>query len=169
MGRELIKRKIVIPLLSLVKQGVAPEKLALSLAFGVVIACMPMLGVTTILCVAVATLFRLNHLAIQLANYAAYPLQVLLLLPFLKLGEKIFGEQSAQISVAQIVAAYRLSFVDASRMYFTIGLRGLVAWLIVSPLGVAFVYLLLLPLLRRFAKRFCNTATVMQVRSGRQT
>ena len=68
------------------QRGIAPRRLALTLALGFVLGCIPIIGIPTALCAMVALLFRLNLPAIQAANYAAMPLQVALIVPFVRLG-----------------------------------------------------------------------------------
>jgi hypothetical protein len=70
-------------------QGISPRRLALTLSVGFVLGCIPLVGIPTGLCVLVALAFRLNQPAIQAANYAAMPLQVALIVPFVRLGEKL--------------------------------------------------------------------------------
>src|SRR5258708_23875517 len=70
-------------------QGISPRRLALTLSVGFVLGCIPVLGVPTALCVAVALAFRLNQPAIHAANYAAMPFQAALILPFARLGKKL--------------------------------------------------------------------------------
>jgi uncharacterized protein (DUF2062 family) len=69
------------------------EKLALSLALGLVLGVFPFLGVPTILCGIAAAVWRLNFPALQLVNYLAYPLQLALLWPFARFGGALFGVQ----------------------------------------------------------------------------
>ena len=76
--------------LSLLKQGVSPKKLALCAALGITLGVFPVFGTTTILCVIAALIFRLNQAAIQVVNYAVYPLWFIMLVPFFKMGEYIF-------------------------------------------------------------------------------
>ena len=85
------RRRVVDPLVDLLAQGLTPERLALSLAAGLVLGLFPIVGVTTLLCVAAGFAFRLNHLALQLANHLAYPLQLPLVLAFVRLGERLVG------------------------------------------------------------------------------
>ena len=73
------------------RQGVSPQRLALTLALGFAIGCLPMIGIPTALCMLVAFGLRLNVPAIQAANYAAMPLQVALIFPFVKLGGWMFA------------------------------------------------------------------------------
>jgi uncharacterized protein (DUF2062 family) len=66
--------------------GLTPQKCALTLCLGSAIGLLPILWGTTLLCVLLAYLFRLNQVALQAVNYLLYPLQLALLLPFFKLG-----------------------------------------------------------------------------------
>lgn len=71
------------------RQGVSPGRLALTIALGFVIGCIPLIGLPTALCALVALAFRLNQPAIQAANYAAMPFQIVLILPLVRLGGKL--------------------------------------------------------------------------------
>src|SRR5580658_2835463 len=67
-------------------QGISPRRLALTLALGFAVGCIPVVGIPTLVCAALALTLRLNLPAIQAANYVAMPLQLLLIVPFIKLG-----------------------------------------------------------------------------------
>src|SRR6266849_7485271 len=95
-------RRLLRPILDLLRQGVTPEKMALSLALGGALGVFPALGCTTLLCTIVAIVLRLNLPAIQIVNYFVYPIQIALLLPFFRLGEKLFRATHLPVSVAQI-------------------------------------------------------------------
>lgn len=71
------------------RQGITPRRLALTIALGFVVGCIPVVGLPTALCAVIAFLFRLNQPAIQAANYLAMPFQVGLLVPLVKLGGKL--------------------------------------------------------------------------------
>ena len=92
------------PIVDLLTQGITPEKIALSIAFGLVLGVFPALGWTTLLCLLVAVWLRLNVPAMQLVNYLAYPLQVALLVPFIRAGEVLFRAPKLGISLPQILA-----------------------------------------------------------------
>lgn len=70
------------------KQGISPRRLALTLALGFTIGCVPLVGIPTVLCAALALALGLNLPAIQVANYAAMPFQLALIAPFLHLGAR---------------------------------------------------------------------------------
>ena len=67
-------------------QGISPRRLALTLALGFAVGCIPVVGIPTVLCAGLALVLRLNLPAIQMANYAAMPLQLILIVPFVRLG-----------------------------------------------------------------------------------
>ena len=66
----------------LLEQGLSAHQLALAVAFGATIGILPTLWGTSLLCFLLAWVFRLNHLAVQSANYLVYPLQLILFVPF---------------------------------------------------------------------------------------
>lgn len=82
---EAFKLKAIVWL----RQGISPRRLAVTLALGFVLGCIPVVGIPTALCAMVALAFRLNLPAIQAANYAAMPFQLGLILPFVRLGGKL--------------------------------------------------------------------------------
>jgi uncharacterized protein (DUF2062 family) len=141
----------------LLKQGVTPEKMALSLALGVTLGIFPALGWTTALCAIAAVLLQLNLPAIQIVNYFMYPAQIALLIPFFRLGEWLFGAPRLAISVPQMYAMIHASVWNAIRMLWTTTWHAIVVWCMVAPLLAGFLYLILTPVLRRALRRIRNT------------
>jgi uncharacterized protein (DUF2062 family) len=142
-------RKAVAFVRGLLQQGLSPEKIALCLALGVVISSVPIsFGLGTLLCTAAALLLRLNLPAIQAANWAAAPLQVLLFIPYMRAGEFLTRVKPLPLSIAQITAMFHADFWGSlARLWGSI-LRATLGWAVAAPVGVALIYLLLLPLLR---------------------
>jgi len=153
MGDGFFNRKLVRPILDLLKQGVTPEKLALSVALGTVIGLFPALGWTTGMCALAALALRLNLPAIQIVNYFLYPVQIALIIPFFRLGEKLFGAPHLPISVPQIYALAHADLWRAIKFLWTTTWHAMVVWVILAPAGAAIVYFLLAPLLRRFIRK----------------
>ena len=90
--------------MALLRQGLTPEGIALALAFGVVAGIFPVIGATTILGLALGVVLQLNQPAVQLANWLAYPLQLALIIPLVRLGEWLAGAPPVSFSVAQGVS-----------------------------------------------------------------
>jgi uncharacterized protein (DUF2062 family) len=147
------QRRLIRPVIDLLRQGVTPEKLALSLVFGITLGVFPVLGSTTALCAIAALAFRLNLPAIQVVNYFVYPLQIVLLIPFFRSGEKLFGTQHLPLSVPQIYAMIHASMTGAVRALWTTTWHAIVVWAVLAPVAAITLYLVLVPALRRVARR----------------
>jgi uncharacterized protein (DUF2062 family) len=147
--RQIFRRYIILPIKGQLTQGVSPSRLAVALALGSVLGVMPMLGVTTVLCALLAVRFRLNQPAIQLANYLAYPVQVLLFIPAFQAGAWLFGRPPISFSLAQLQAELSADALGTLGRYFLDNLRALAAWGLLAPLLGLVLFLLLRALLRR--------------------
>jgi len=90
MKENFLQRRVIKPLMRLFRQGITPEKLALSLALSAALAVIPAFGWSVGLCGLAGLALGLNLPAMQAVNYFLYPAQVALLLPFFRLGEKLF-------------------------------------------------------------------------------
>ena len=146
-------RRPVRPIRDLLRQGVTPEKMALSLALGGALGVFPALGCTTLLCTIVAIVLRLNLPAIQIVNYFVYPIQIALLLPFFRLGEKLFRAAPLPVSIAQIQGMIHANAWAAVRFLWTTTWHAIVAWGLIAPVFVGLAYLILTPVLQRVLHR----------------
>jgi uncharacterized protein (DUF2062 family) len=144
-------RRVVAPVVALLTQGVTPERIALSLAFGIVLGIFPVLGSTTVLCAAAAVIFGLNLPAIQLVNWLIYPMQLLLLVPFIRMGEKLFRAAPLQLSLAQILSMVRADAPHAVSRLWLAEVHAIFAWLLTGPLAIFLLYILLSRVLRQLA------------------
>ena len=112
----------------------------------------PILGSTTALCLAAAALLKLNQPVIHLVNWFAYPLQIPLILVFIRLGEKIVGAPPVPFSITDMLQRFKDSPAQFLRDFGLTGLHGICGWLVVAPLVVAILYFALRPVLRKMAK-----------------
>lgn len=144
-----IERRVVEPVLSQLRLGVTPRKLALSVALGVVVSVMPVLGVTAVVASALGVLLRLNLPTILAANYLAYPLQIALFIPFFQMGAWITGAPPVSFSLETLRAELALSIPDTVMRYAGANLRALLAWGIVAVPGTLGLAWALRPVLAR--------------------
>ena len=152
MKQGFFYRRLILPILNLLRQGITPEKIALSIAFGIALGVFPVIGATTLLCAMAAIVLRLNLPAIQLVNYFVYPLQIALLLPFIRFGEFLFRVRDPlPFSITQILQMIATSIPNAVATLWTATMHAIAAWLLVGPLAVLVSYAVLAPLLRRLA------------------
>jgi len=136
-------------LLEFLKMGVAPERLALCIGLVIDLGLVPALGTTTLLCTLAAFLFRLNLPAIQLVNYFVYPLQLALLIPFIRAGEWLFGVESLDLSLEIIQRMMKTDLWETVIRLWSATMRAVMVWLLTAPVVVALVYLFMTPLLRK--------------------
>jgi uncharacterized protein (DUF2062 family) len=130
------------------RQGISPGRLALTLALGFAIGCIPVMGVTTALCVVVALTLRLNLPIIQAANWTAMPFQLLLMLPFMRLGGRIVPFAGSGRSINAAVLLHSSPWVFLTQLGGLAG-QALLAWLLIAVPAVALMTLMLTVVLRR--------------------
>jgi uncharacterized protein (DUF2062 family) len=155
--RNFFQRKLIEPILGLLRQGISPEKIALGMAVGVVIGIFPVIGSTTLLCTIAALLLRLNLPAIQLVNYLVYPLQIALLIPFFQFGAWLFGVEPLSLSGTQLISMFKTDLWDAIIQLWDTTMRAIVAWCLICLPVVACLYGILKPILRSTKLKKANT------------
>ena len=153
MKQAWLYRKIVLPVIELLRQGITPEKIALSIALGAAIGVFPVLGSTTFLCAAAAVILRLNLPSIQLVNYLMYPLQLILFLPFLEAGSRIMRTAPIALSMKQVFGMIESDPWRLIKMLWSATLGAMTIWVALSPLVIGIIYIALAPLLRRLGRR----------------
>ena len=146
-------RRIALPVFALLRRGATPQKLAWSLAAGVFIGINPVLGSTTLLCLALAFIFRLNIAASQLTNHLAYPFQLLLVIPFIRFGCRLFHTAPMPLSAAQLVHAARTTPIALVRQLWLWESHALVLWAILAIILTPALALALTPILSRLLIR----------------
>jgi uncharacterized protein (DUF2062 family) len=137
---DLFQRRVAAPLLQLLRQGVTPEKLALSVALGAIVSIIPVLGVSTVACALLAVWLRLNMPSIQLVNYLLTPVQLLLIIPFLRVGEHVVGAPRFEVTLESGLALLSRGVVNAVRILWDAIVHATLGWLVLAPLGAAILY-----------------------------
>jgi uncharacterized protein (DUF2062 family) len=151
--RSFWSQRVVAPVKALLRQGLTPEGVALSLAFGVAAGLFPVIGATTLLGLAVGVALRLNQPALQLANWLAYPLQLAMIVPLVRLGEWLSGAPPVSFSVVQVVASTSSDPLGTLEQFGMSGLHGILGWVAIVPFVVLVLYRVLLPALRAMQSR----------------
>jgi uncharacterized protein (DUF2062 family) len=142
MAQGFFKRYVSSPVISLLKQGLTPQILAMSMASGIIIGTFPLVGTTTAICTMVAILFRMNLLVTQLGNWLIYPIQLLLIVPFIILGEHLFGSPST-LDPSHIVTLLRTDLWTTLQLFSKMILHAAIAWIICAPFAFAAIYYML--------------------------
>jgi uncharacterized protein (DUF2062 family) len=154
------RQRLVELIVAQLRQGITPEKIALTLALGMVLAAFPILGSTTLLCALAALWLRLNQPIIQLVNYLCYPLQFALLLPLYRAGEWL-GAPHLSLSIPQLMARFQAGPLQFVKDFAGVALGGVAAWCLLAPPALVLLYFALRRPLRLLAQR---TAPIKSVR-----
>lgn len=156
---SFLKKKVIQPLGNLLKQGLSPTKLASVLALGMTLSIFPIIGTTTLLCTAAALMFRLNLPAIQIANYLAFPVQMILFFPFVEIGEQITGQILIEISRDTLVSAFNVGFFNAISELSNYLILACVGWALTSiPIFFTILYLFKM-IFKKYGQLFNNLAS----------
>jgi len=142
---SFFRRRVVEPVLQLLRIGATPHQLAWSIAIGAVIGINPLLGSTTLLALAVASVFRLNLVASQLGNHVMYPLELLLFPVFLRLGIAVFHSHKLPLERGALLHAVKFHPWDTTRLLWSWEWHALVVWLVFAVVAA--------PLLQRVLRR----------------
>lgn len=138
------ERKFLLPLKRLLKQGISIERLSVSLALGITVGLIPLYGITTLLVGAIAISLRLNFIAMQIAHYIVHPVQIALLIPFLKAGDSIVKGSEVSFSVKEYFALFRTDFWGTLSDFWLINLSAILIWFLIAiPLFIALYYSLI--------------------------
>jgi len=144
-------------------EGISPRRLALTLALGFVLGCLPLVGVPTGLCMVLALAFRLNLPAIQAANYAAMPFQLALLMPLARLGAKLAPAANAATTDMWAVLMHSPAQLmhSSGPLLVQLGMmagQALLAWLLLAIPVLALLTAALTGVLRRVPAVACARA-----------
>jgi uncharacterized protein (DUF2062 family) len=146
------KTRFVAPLRAQLTQGVTPARLAAALALGAVIGVVPVLFVTTLVTAVLGAALKLNQPAIQVANYAASPVQLALFIPFFQAGAALFGAPPVTFTVDQVKAELAADAGGTVLRYLGANLRAVGAWALVAPIAYGLLFLAFRALLRRLPR-----------------
>jgi len=137
MGRvsDWLRRKVRDPLVAELRQGATPESVSAAVVISFAIAILPVIGVTTLVCLLVGRVFRLNHVVMQIVNHSSYPLQILLIVPFVRLGETVTGARHIHLTPKAIIDEFNRSFSDFVEKFWMAYVHGMIGWVITVPLA----------------------------------
>jgi uncharacterized protein (DUF2062 family) len=151
--KDFLRRRLVRPVVEQLTQGLSPGAIALTIAIGLAIAVIPIVGTTTVLCTTAAIVLRLNQPLIQAINYLSFPLQLAFILPYLRLGRLLFGGPAIQLSAQELAVFVTSRPMEAAETLWRVTLQALGAWLLTAPLIVAVVFFAMRPVLKVAARR----------------
>lgn len=156
---DLLRTRVVEPLLGLLRQGTSPRELSLCIAIGAGVGTFPVLGVSTPALTAIALWRRLNLVTIQLMSWVVAPIQLVLIIPFMRLGERIVGIPPQPLTVDEGMRLLDDGVLHAIVTLWDAIVHATIGWLLVAPIGIWLLHLSLTPLLTKLALRFSGSST----------
>ena len=150
-----LRRKLVQPLLDVLQSGLSPQKLALTVGLGVAFGLAPTFGITTLVSSAVALRLRLNVAAMQVVCHLFSPLQLILLVPFLRLGATVLGHghDVQNLRLLQLKKWIAADGWGVLRVLWRAELGAMLVWAAVSAPVVAALYVGLQPVFNKVLVR----------------
>ncbi|CEP02321.1 DUF2062 domain-containing protein [Plasmodiophora brassicae] len=141
--------------LAVLRQEITPETLTASVALGFMIGVCPLVGVTFVIVAIVGIVFRrLNMAAMQLVNAVTTPVELAMLVPYLRLGEYLLGsDMPLALSPAVITESLRESLLGTLTKYSHGLMIATCAWLVTLPVAAGILYVVLLPPIRWLHQR----------------
>lgn len=134
---------------ALLKQGLSPKELSQSIIVSGLISTIPILGVSTFMITTVSLKQKLNLPIMIALSYLMWPVQILMIIPFIRVGEFIFSVPRNHHTVEEIISSFQNSFFQTlSHLSFEL-LCGLGGWLLTAvPLAILIYWVSLLFLKR---------------------
>jgi uncharacterized protein (DUF2062 family) len=135
-----LKTKII----ALFKQGLTPIEITQSIIVSCLISIIPILGLTTLLLTALSLKRNLNLPIMIAQSFIMWPVQIVMIVPFINIGEFIFSIPKTNHSAQEIITSFQNSFFTTlSHLSFEL-LCGFGGWLLTAvplALGIYFVFI----------------------------
>ncbi len=158
--KAFLQRRLLGPVKALLTQGMSPRLLALSLATGAIVGVFPVLGTTTLLCTLAAALLRLNLVAVQTVHFLLTPVQLLLIIPFVRVGEHLMGATPQPLSIAAGLDLIAQGALQAIVVLKDAIFHAVLGWLAVGPATLILIAVVLTRVLSHQQKKASLAAPV---------
>lgn len=162
------RRRIVDPVVSQLTQGLTPHKIALTVAVGSSIALFPILGTTTMICLLVGIVLKLNQPIIQAVNYACTPIHFPFIFFSFRWGNKWFGNPDTHLAFRPMMRLLREHPIDFVTTYSMTALHAILVWAILIPFWAIAVYYITLPIMRGINRVRTETAATKAAATEKQ-
>ena len=138
-GTGFFQRRIIGPVVDLLRVGATPKRLAWSLALGCVVGVNPLLGSTTLLCLLLAWIFRLNLIASQITNHLMYPLEIGLFFFFIRIGDEVFHTGRLPLDSHALLEGVRHHPIETTRELWAWEWHALLIWVVLAAVAAPLI------------------------------
>ena len=146
-------RWVIRPIAIQLRQGTSPERLSWSISLGVTLGIFPIMGSTTIVCLIIGHICRLNQPILHLFKTFTYPLQLILILVYIRLGQQLNGVPLIKFSIPQMLGQFKEDPARFAHDFGMAALYGIEAWAISAVFLVPALYLASLPILKKLMEK----------------
>lgn len=148
MDITALKTKII----ALFKQGLTPIELTQSIIVSGVISIIPILGLTTLLLTTLSLKRKLNLPIMIAQSFIMWPVQIVMIVPFINIGEFIFSIPKTNHPASEIILSFQNSFFTTlSHLSFEL-LCGFGGWLLTAVPFSIVLYLVSIFILKLLLK-----------------
>lgn len=151
-------RWVIRPIANQLRQGTSPEKLSWSVSLGLTLGIFPIMGSTSLVCLFIGHLFRLNQPILHLFKTFTYPLQLALILVYIRLGQQLNGVPLIKFSIPQMLGQFKDDPAQFARDFGMAALYGIEAWAISALFLIPILYFISLPILKKLLGKLRTAA-----------
>lgn len=135
------------------RQGTSPDRLGWTISTGITLGIFPVLGLRAWLCLLAGWIFKLNQPVLHAFKSLVYPLHVLLIIPFIQMGQWIYGKEPLRISIGMLKSELAEGAVHFWEEFGWVIIRASTAWLLVAPVILLLLKWGVTPVLRKAGVR----------------
>jgi uncharacterized protein (DUF2062 family) len=149
---DRFKDKILVPFKIIPRQGLSTSKLTLSFTIGVIGGLFPVIGLTSMVSLLILMAMKQNFTIVQAMNWIVAPIQLVMIIPFMRLGALLLFKDNLSITLGHIIKAFKPGIWEGLKTVGLMHLYGVLGWLIVAlPVGVIlyFFFFVLFSYLRK--------------------
>ena len=145
------RRWLVAPVVTQLTHGTSPDRIGWTIALGMVVGVFPIMGSTTLVCLLIGWLLRLNQPVLHVFRAVVYPLHLALILIFIRLGERLYGAPLISFSIPQLIGKFKDSPLQFARDFGMAAWHGVSAWLLIAPVAAVLIKMAVMPALRKLS------------------
>jgi uncharacterized protein (DUF2062 family) len=149
-GKYMRLRNLDLKLKTLLKQGLNPKELAFSISVAILFGVFPIYGTTTALLVFLAFRLKLNLPIMIAVSYILTPVQILLIIPFARLGEYSFGYENLGMDLHALQIAFSEGIWSAISQYSGRLILAVGGWFMLAIPVSVLIYIILFQIFRAF-------------------
>jgi uncharacterized protein (DUF2062 family) len=152
---RLAIKNILVKIKKPFEQGLSPNEVTKAIIISLLFTVFPVFGLTTMLLTLIAFKFKLNLPVMIIVSYIAAPLQFILFLPFIYVGEFLFDTHITLLSMQEITNSFNASFWNTFQLLLFMLACGVSGWLVIA-LPLSFIGIILSNRIFKFIQKRKN-------------